>query len=428
MGYKALLQKRADLLGEQKQLLAKLATAKPEARAALTQRDDAIVAELATINADVARFERAFEEERRATAAVVPAGRVVVEEAADFKSLGEQLQAIAHASTPGGSIDPRLAAPRADTPTGGSAASPSDGGYAIRPQFMADMLNRAIETSVLAQACDRVGIGEGQDRLEVVTVDETSRATGSRWGGVRVYRAAEAATVESSRPKIDRQETRLEDLRGIAYMTERQIEDAGAMQQVYSNAFASEFAFVVDDEIVRGDGVGRCLGLLNSAALVTVAKETGQAAATVVTDNLSKMWNRLHPRSRGNAAWYINSDVEPQLDHLAIPVGTGALEPRYITWGPDGVLRIKGRPVQVVEQCESVGTVGDIILADLSQYVLVDKGQLQGQSSMHVRFLHWEMAFRWQVRINGQPKWKSALTPYKGSASQSPFVALATRA
>jgi HK97 family phage major capsid protein len=162
---------------------------------------------------------------------------------------------------------------------------------------------------------------------------------------------------------------------------------------------------------------------------VTQAKETGQAAKTVVVENLSKMWARLRIRSRANARWFINVDVEPQLDKLALQVGTGALEPRFVVYGPDGVLRIKGRPVQAIEHCESLGTVGDIMLLDLGQYALIRKGAIEAAESMHVLFIYNEMTYRWVWRINGAPKDKSALTPYKGTSNTvSPFVVLATRA
>jgi hypothetical protein len=37
------------------------------------------------------------------------------------------------------------------------------------------------------------------------------------------------------------------------------------------------------------------------------------------------------------------------------------------------------------------------------------------------------MAFRFILRIDGQPAWHSALTPYKGSNALGPFVVIATR-
>jgi HK97 family phage major capsid protein len=89
---------------------------------------------------------------------------------------------------------------------------------------------------------------------------------------------------------------------------------------------------------------------------------------------------------------------------------------------------ILGRPLIPIEQASTLGTVGDLVLADLSQYVIIEKDGLQAASSMHVRFIYDEMTFKFTMRVNGQPKLKSAITPANGTNTQSPFVALATRA
>jgi len=71
--------------------------------------------------------------------------------------------------------------------------------------------------------------------------------------------------------------------------------------------------------------------------------------------------------------------------------------------------------------------VGDIVLANLDQYLLIDK-PMQSAMSIHVQFLTDQTVFRFVYRVDGQPAVHSALTPYKGSNTRSPFVALATRA
>jgi HK97 family phage major capsid protein len=86
-----------------------------------------------------------------------------------------------------------------------------------------------------------------------------------------------------------------------------------------------------------------------------------------------------------------------------------------------------GRPVIPVEYCQTLGTKGDVVLADLSQYVMIEKGGVQAAQSIHVRFLNDEQTFRWVVRNDGQPTWNAALTPYKGSNTLSPFVCVAAR-
>jgi HK97 family phage major capsid protein len=186
---------------------------------------------------------------------------------------------------------------------------------------------------------------------------------------------------------------------------------------------------MTEDAIFRGDGAGKPLGFLNSPAKVSVAKESGQASKTIVYENVVKMWSRMWARSRANAVWFINQDVEPQLYTMSQVIGTAGV-PVYlpangISGQPYGTLF--GRPVIAVEYADTVGNEGDISFVDLSQFVLADKGGVQAASSMHVNFLQDEMVFRITYRVDGQPIWHSALTPYKGANTLSPFITLAAR-
>ena len=135
--------------------------------------------------------------------------------------------------------------------------------------------------------------------------------------------------------------------------------------------------------------------------------------------------------SRPNSVWLINQDIEPDLHTMSIAVGTGGI-PVYmpangLSQQPYGTLY--GRPVLPIWQCQTLGTAGDIILADMSQYLLAEKGGIQSASSIHVKFQYDETAFRFVMRLDGQPWWNSALTPFKGGATKtlSPFVVLESR-
>jgi HK97 family phage major capsid protein len=87
-------------------------------------------------------------------------------------------------------------------------------------------------------------------------------------------------------------------------------------------------------------------------------------------------------------------------------------------------------PVLFTEYSPTVGDANDIVLADLGQYYVIEKGGLKGAVSIHVKFIEDEMTYRWTLRNDGQPIWKSAVTPYKSSATpktRSPFIGLAAR-
>lgn len=307
----------------------------------------------------------------------------------------------------------------------------SEGGFAVPPSFVTavwDGLNQGVDS--LIQYCDQYPISEGVDSITLNANAETSRATGSRYGGVRGYWLAEADQITKSTPKMRQVKVEPKELAVLVYCTDKLLRNgAGALNNYITNAATDEIRFLINDAIINGTGAGQPLGVLNSSCTVSVSKETGQAAATIVKENIDKMWSRLHPRSRQNAIWVHNVDVQPQLDNLSMAVGTGGV-PVYLP--PGGIAdapnaRLKGRPAFPIEFCATLGTVGDILLLDLSAYIFAMRGSIRSDVSMHLRFDYAESAFRFMWEADGQPWLASALTPYKGAATLSTFVSLATR-
>ena len=190
-----------------------------------------------------------------------------------------------------------------------------------------------------------------------------------------------------------------------------------------------ELTFKVEDAFIRGTGVGQPLGILNSGAVIDVDAEPLQAANTFVFENVVKMYARMWTRSIPNSVWFINQDVWPHLMMMYIAAGAGGV-PVYMPAGgisgqPFGTLL--GRPVIPIEYCSTVGTVGDVIFADMSQYLAIEKGGIKSASSIHVRFVEDETMFRFVYRVDGQPSWNSDLTPYQGTETQSPFIVTKVR-
>jgi HK97 family phage major capsid protein len=353
----------------------------------------------------------------------------------EFSGLGEFLQAIACRTSDiiaGGFgrraevLGAKLQAYQAAA-SGMSSGVPADGGYLVRKDWTTAMLDRARDQAVLLPRTRNIPISGDADGLEYPFIDETSRATGSRWGGVQVFRKAEAATVAAKQPKLGKGELRLEEIMGLAYATERLLRDAAALEGLLTGAFESEFAFTIDNEIVRGTGAAQCQGFLTSPAFVTQAIEAGQLANTVVKENILKMYARMPARLKPGAVWLIHPDVMTQLPVMAIGQQPVWIPPGGLASAPLGTLL--GRPVVEIEQAEALSTLGDIMLVNLNEYVTITKAGegLRSDQSMHVRFLYDEMAFRWVYRINGQPIWKTALTPFKGTNTLSPFIGLANR-
>ena len=344
-----------------------------------------------------------------------------------FRSFGEQMQAVMRAGIPGGSADPRLFEVRAATGLGETI--PSDGGFLVQTDFSNELVKAVYQTGILSSRCRRFQISGNSNSIKLNAFDETSRVS-TRFGGIQSYWIDEAAEKTASKPKFRQMDLNLKKLVGLCYASDEVLADAVALEQIIQSAFVSEFGFKLDDAIINGTGAGQPLGILNSGCLVSVAKESGQKAATIVYENVVKMYARLLPQSEPNAIWLINRNILPQLYAMNLAVGTAGVPVFMPANGLAGLPynTLFGRPVIAIEQAATLGTVGDIILADLSSYILAEKGGIETAMSIHVQFKYDESVFRFVMRVDGQPMYSSALTAYKGPDTLSPFVVLDTRA
>ena len=351
----------------------------------------------------------------------------------DMTGLGEQLQDIASVAkghgVPARLVNAQDIAVKSLKALGYNEQVPSEGGFLVQHDNAGWLGERAFADSILAPKCQAAPIGAGANGVKFPDWDETSRVDGSHFGGMVAYWGYEAGTVTASTAKLREVDVPLQKLYALYYGTEELVEDATALAGRISIAFPRVMRWKLDNGIVRGRGNGEPIGMLNSAYTVSVSKETGQAAGSIVAENVEKMYARMLAYLLPGAEWYINQDCYPQLFQMAHTVGTGGVP----VWIPPGGLSnapygsLLGRPVTPLEQCSTVGTVGDIVFANMNDYILAQKGTIQEASSIHVQFLTGQTAFRFMWRVNGQPAYSTALTPANGSNTLSAFVTLATR-
>jgi HK97 family phage major capsid protein len=381
--------------------------------------------------------ERAIEEAERIAAPVRTAAADVVPVVAGghdreidkpWLSFGEQCKAIQAAYSPGGEFDKRLFA---GTPSGMNQMVPSEGGFAVAPQFAPgiwDKLNNS--TDNLIGETDQYTV-EGES-LSFNANAETSRANGSRYGGVQGYWINEADQITKSKPKLRQLKLEPTELAVLIYCTEKSLNNAPALEQFLGRAAPDELGFLLGDSIVNGLGGFQPKGIMGSGSKVTVNKETSQPTGTFLKANANKMWARMHPRLRSEAIWLMNVDVEPTLDDFNTPVKNVAGSENVggfasAIYNADKNT-LKGRPIRFVEYCQSLTTEGDIILVNLKTYATgVRSVGLKYATSIHVRFEYAETAFRFMLAVDGQSWMNAPLTPYKGSNTLSNIVTLQTR-
>lgn len=302
-------------------------------------------------------------------------------------------------------------------------ANDAYGGYLVPITYSPDFLKVDPEADPIGSATRKVPMATPIVKIPART---DKNHTTSVAGGLKIYRREEAVDATASRMQVEQLSLEAHNLMGVAYATEEIMMDSPTtFTSLISDGFNDQFTYHMIDERLNGDGVGKYLGIMNSPALVSVNKETNQAAATIVYENILKMRARCWMYAK--AFWLANHDCLPQLMLLNQAVGTGGA----VVWQPsareDHPDTLLGRPLYFTEYTKTLGTTGDVVLCNWNEYLEGIYQPMQSAESVHVRFVQHERAFKFFMRNAGLPWWKTALTPKNSSATLSPYVVLQTR-
>jgi len=342
-----------------------------------------------------------------------PAGSIIMQPWATkgnwgFRNVGEYALAVHAAKS---KVDPRLIK-NAPT-TYGTEGVAADGGFAVPPDFRTEIWEKVAGEESLLSRTDQMNISGN-----TVTIPKDETTSWDSSGGIQAYWEGEASALTESKPLLENVTLRTNKLTALIPVSEELMEDAPSLDGYLRRKTAQKFDYKLQYGFVKGDGASMPLGIKNANCLTSVAKESGQAADTVVYANIVNMWSRMYAPCRARAVWHINQDVEPQLLNMGFAGGTYA--PAYmpangLSGSPYSTLM--GRPILPLQSCEKLGDKGDIYLVDWSQYLTVVKGGLKDDVSMHLYFNYDMLAFRFIMRLTGQPWWRTYVTPASGSSN-----------
>ena len=344
-----------------------------------------------------------------------------------FRTFGDFAQSV-KAMNPrfGGELDQRLVRGAAAT-TYSSEGVGADGGFAVPPDFRDAIMSRVFAEANLVSRTDRQTTSGN-----TLTIPVDSTTPWQTTGGVQAFWVGEAAVKTQSKIVLEQVTIKAFQLATLVPVTEELLEDAPALDGYLRRKVPEKIDFKVSMALVWGSGAGQPLGFMNSGALVTQAAEGSQTVDTINVQNLVKMLSRMPSGSRSTAVWLINPDAEPQLPLMML-----GQQPVYLPAGGvsgAGFGTLFGRPVIPHQVCASIGDLGDIMLVDFNQYMTLlktgggrDATGLKTDVSIHLWFDQDLVAYRFTLRIGGQPWWAAPITMRVGANTQSPFVTLAAR-
>lgn len=305
---------------------------------------------------------------------------------------------------------------------------PADGGFLVPEEFRAEILRLTLESAIVRPRA-RV-IPMGGPTLRFPMIDSTSNVS-SVFGGIVVYRTAEGDELIESAASFGSIKLEASKQTALAHITNELLRDSGGGAGIFFEEIVPEaLAYYEDLDFLGANGAGVPLGALNTAntALIAVAGASGQAATTIVWENVIAMYARMLPSSLSRAVWIASPDTFGELATMALSVGTGGSAVWIMDAHNEPQLTLLGRPVIMSEKAPAaLGTQGDLSFVDFGMYLIGDRQTMTIESSPHVKFTSDKTTFRVIARNDGRPWLQAPITPHNNSATLSPFIQLATR-
>ena len=312
-----------------------------------------------------------------------------------------------------GFADPRLIAGRMNT------GVPSEGGFSVPTEYVAEWFDSSLESEIFRPRCTVVPMLEQTRQWPGWDLSDAS--TGAPFG-FKPQWLGEGAEADLQIGKMRMLLLRAQKLGLLIEATNEVLTDGAGFEGQLGAGMTAAIGWSLDAACISGTGVGQPLGLINDPAKITIAKESGQANATILYANVAKMLAALHPACFKNSIWIANPTTIPQLLQLAFTIknvagneNVGGSHVPVITES-NGEFRLLTRPVIFTEKCPALGSVGDLIFCDPTQYVIGLRKDMTIDKSAHVGFTRDCSTFRGIIRVDGMSKWNKAYTPLNGTA------------
>jgi HK97 family phage major capsid protein len=284
-------------------------------------------------------------------------------------------------------------------------ATGASGGYLVPREFVSQLMQVAVENSIVRPRAFVLPMSSKDASIPAIDYASDYAAGDTAFlGGMQMQWISEGASVPLTEPKFRKLNLVAHKMSGKVPVTnELLLDNAAGLEALLIRLFGFAVAYAEDYAFLAGDGVGKPQGILNAPATITTATALTAAAPTVA--QLTTMYKRLMPASRGTAVWIINTLLSDAL--LSInSTGTNVL-----TYLPNLQGRIEprlfGLPVIETEKVPSAFSTGGLLLADFQQYVIGSRQQIEIARSEHVNFDTDETVWRVTARVEGQP-WLNA--------------------
>lgn len=298
-----------------------------------------------------------------------------------------------------------------------SMGTDSEGGYAVPDQFRPQVLMMQPEASIVRPRATVLPPGEPADGK--LTMPALDQGTNGVFGGVQVQWIGEGVDKPETDGNLREVSLQPQEVAATTVVTDKLLRNWAAANKFISSLLTKAMMAAEDIAFLKGDGVGKPTGVIGATGSLTVNRGT---ANKVTYTDVVNMLAKLNPESLSSAEWVANQSTLTDIVTLQDPAG------RYIFIQGDATKGIPstlaGIPIKFTGRTPAKGAKGDLVLVDLTYYLIKDGSGPFIAASEHVLFRQNKTVIKAFWNVDGKPWVVSPLTLEDGSTKVSPYVVL----
>lgn len=292
----------------------------------------------------------------------------------------------------------------------------TEGGFVIPPRFDPTIRMLDIDGAIFRPRATVIPAGSPPDQtLSFPALDQTD----DLYAGVDVEWISEGEEKPETSTSFKEVSLTPHEVAASMFVTDKLLRNTGAIGPIVVRLMREAIKFKEEKAFLNGTGVGQPAGILGSDALIKVTRDTAnQIKYTDVVSMYAKA------KSLGNGVFITSRTCLPQLMKMKDDAGSLIWQPNAVSGSPGTLL---GIPVVLNDFHPTLGSTGDLMLVDLTYYLIKDGSGMSVGFSEHVRFRKNQTCIKIYFNVDGKSWLNSPITQRDGSTQISPFVALKTK-
>jgi len=416
-----LLKRRQEIIDELDAILAAADEEKRDLTEDEEKRYTELEAEAETVEADIEKCQA--DEDRRARLQARKddqkkirkqpprmAATYRAEDPKEFRSIGEFLFTCVHNRN-----DPRLYDLYEERAQ--SMGTGAKGGFAVPTQFRETLLSVTPQEAIFRPRCTVIEAGDPPDSAITMPALDQTGTSDHMYAGVAVQWIGEGSTKPETDMNLREVELEPKEVAGHIVTTDKLLRNWAAASSVLETQMRLATIAAEENAFYNGNGVARPLGILQCGARVNYSRATANQIAFA---DVAGMFARL--KFGGSPVWIASQTTLPQLMTIQDAAGNYIYVQSATAAVPSTMF---GYPVLLHDRSVGLGTTGDLILCDLSYYLIKNGSGPFVAASEHFYFTSNKTVIKIFWNVDGQP-WLTAPIALEGSTANtvSPFVVL----